>query len=883
MVPGTRIIAAAARLVPLPRRDRWRKEWEAEATYAWQRDSGGGSPSRATRLRLQVRVLSCVIDALWEGKENMSMTGVVNDGRFALRALLRRPAFAAIAVLTLALGIGANTAVFTLVDGVLLQPLPFHEPDRLVALEHLGREGRDELPMSQGLYLLYAEEASSLDGIALYAGTVVNLMAEGEPERVPAQAVTPSFFPVLRVQAARGRTFTEDEGIPDAEPVAILSDGLWRSHFGADPSVVGRTVLMSGVSRRIVGIMPPDFGHPDREARLWVPFVVDPARAPLASFGAGGVGRLSPSSSVESLSAELQGLISRLADLFPDSGSPAFLAEVGLRARVRPLKEAVVGDVSTTLWILLGMVGFVLLIACANVANLLLVRAEGRQRELALRVAVGAGRIQVLRAFLGESLLLAAAGGTLGVAIAAGAVRASVGLVPTDLPRMAEVGLDMRVLAFTALLSLACAVFFGLVPLMRYGMDDLAGQLREGGGGGRSRHRIRNGLVVVQMALALVLLVGSGLMYRSFRALRSVDPGFEVERVLTARLSVPSAEMEGWAETAGFFRQLRDRLAAQPGVEAAGLITRVPLGGGYSYTSLEVEDHPRGPDELPVFSSNAMTEVGYFEAMGIPVVEGRTFRPGDGAEGGRAVVVSESFARHWWPEATPLGRRLRPGSDEDWYTIVGVVGDVHERSLEEAPEELVYYTTTVGPADSPFPARTMDVVVKTASDPMGFVPVLRRELRALNARIPLANPQTMEDVFSGATARASFAMALLGAASAVALLLGLVGIYGVISYVVSQRTREIGVRMALGASATSVRGMVVRQGLTLAAVGASVGLVAALGLSSVLGSILFGVSATDPLTYGAVAAALVAVATAASWVPAMRAAGVNPSTALRAE
>jgi predicted permease len=479
-----------------------------------------------------------VIDALFERKDTVKMTGLLNDLRFALRGLLRRPSFAAIAIVTLALGIGVNTAVFTLVDGVLIRPLPFDESDLLVSLEHLGREGRDELPMSQGLYLLYADQASSLEGIALFANTVMNLMADGEAERVPAQAVTPSFFEVLRVQAAMGGTFLEEEGIPDAEPVAILSDGLWRSNFGADPSVVGRTVIMSGVSRRVVGIMPPDFGHPDRSARLWVPFTIDPARAPLSAFGAGGIGRLSPNSSVEGLRSELQALISRLAELFPDSGSPAFLAEVGLRARVRPLKEAVVGDVSLTLWILLAMVGIVLLIACANVANLLLVRAEARQRELALRVAVGAGRLHVLRTFLGESLLLAGLGGAVGVAVASAAVQTSVNLIPSDLPRIGEVGMDLRVLGFTALLSLGCAIFFGLVPLLRYGMDDLAGQLRDGGGSGagRDRHRIRNGLVVVQMALALVLLVGSGLMYRSFRALRSVDPGFEVENVLTARL-----------------------------------------------------------------------------------------------------------------------------------------------------------------------------------------------------------------------------------------------------------------------------------------------------------------------------------------------------------
>ncbi len=888
MVPGSRIIAWSARLVPLLRRNAWRREWEAEVAYAWKRLNAEGPPSALDVLKLRIRTTTCVIDAFWERKETMKMTGLLNEIRFALRSLLRYPTFTLIAVTTLALGIGANTAVFTLVDGVLLSPLPFDEPDELIALNHLGREGRDQLPMSTGLYLLYREQASSLDEVGLYGPTTVTLVADGQPERIEAQAVTPSFFSVLRAEASAGRTFLEEEGVPEAERVALLSDGLWRSHFGGDPSMIGQLLDVNGTMRRVVGVMPPDFGYPDRNARLWVPLVVDPARAPLANFGAGGVARLAEENSVQSVTAELQGLITRLPELFPESGAPAFLQEVGLRARIRPLKEALVGDVTQTLWILLGTVGFVLLIACANVANLLLVRAEGRQREMALRVAIGAGRVQVLRSFASESLILASLGGALGTLIAGLAVRASVRLAPTDLPRMAEIGVDLRVIGFTAAVALGCAVFFGLFPLLRYGADNLAGQLREGSGrgatGGRERHRLRNGLVVLQMALALVLLIGSGLMFRSVQALRSVDPGFRVDDVLTARITVPTAEVQGWAETAGFFRELADRLQGQPGVESVGFAQSAPLAGGLGYFSIEVEDHPRGPDELPVFASNNFTEVGYLESMGIRLLEGRTFQNGDGAEGARSVVVTKSFADHWWPDQSAVGRRMRLGFEgEDWYQIVGVVADAHYDSLEDTPEEMVYWPATVGPADQPQATRAMDVTIRTATDPIQLVPVLRREVRALNPRIPVSNPRTMEDVFRSATARSSFTMALLGAASGVALLLGLVGIYGVISYIVSQRTREIGVRMALGASAPTVRGMVVRQGLTLAAWGVGIGLVAAAALSSVMGSILFGVSAKDPITYALVALALVAVALLASWIPATRAAGVNPSHALRVE
>ena len=887
-MPGACLIGWAARLIPPARRPAWQREWEAEVAYAWRSMNRTGPPGALAVVRLRLRILTCVIDALWEKKETMKMTGLSNDLRFATRSLVRHPAFTVIAVLTLALGVGATTAVFTLVDGVLISPLPFDEADDLLAIRHQGREGRDPLPMSQGLYVLYTEQASSLAEIALWARSTVNVVWEDEPERIQAHAVTPSFFDVLRSEPAVGRTFTEAEGGPDGERVVILSDGLWREGFGGDPRVIGRTLDIDGVSREIVGIMPPGAAYPDQSARLWLPLVVDPAQAPLAAFGAGGVARMAEGASVESVDTELRGLISRLDVLFPDSGAPAFLAEVGLTPVVLPLKQELVGDLSSTLWILLGTVGFVLVIACANVANLLLVRAEGRQRELALRVAVGAGRGQVLRSFMSESVVLAGVGAVLGTLIAAAAVRVSLGHVPTDLPRIEEIGIDGRVMAFTAVVSVACALFFGFFPLLRYGASNLAGQLKDGGAhgatGGRERHRLRNGLVVAQMSLALVLLVGSGLMLRSFQALRAVDPGFETEGVLTARISVPTAEMEGWEEAAGFFRTLGERLAAQPGVEAVGFAAATPLGSGLPYFSIEVEDQPRAPDELPVFGSNNRAEVGFLEALDIELLEGRTFQPGDGAEGTRAVIVSETFARQHWPDASPLGRRMRIGiPEEDWYQIVGVVADAKYQDLEAQNEELVYWPATIGRSDAPQPTRTMDVVMRTAVDPTGFVEVLRREVRALNPRIPVSNPMTMEDRFTAATARTSFTMSLLGAASGIALLLGLVGIYGVISYVVSQRTREIGVRMALGATAPSVRGMVVRQGLALAGLGVVIGLVAAGALSRVMASLLFEVSATDPITYGSVAVSLVLVSLAASWIPAMRAAGVDPSRALRAE
>lgn len=817
----------------------------------------------------------------------MTMTGLLNDLRLALRGLLRYPAFTAIAVGTLALGVGVNTAVFTLVDGVLLSPLPYDTPEELVALSHNGRDGRDVLPMSTGLYVLYQERAETLDEIALHQNAAVNLVMGDQPERVPAQRVTPSFFRVLQREATMGRVFNESEGAPGGVSVAILSHGMWVERFDSDPNVVGSTLDVDGTLREIIGVMPEDFGYPARNARLWLPLVVDPVQAPLAAFGSQGTARMRDGMTIDGVDSELQALIGRLQELYPESGAPAFLAEVNLRAEVQPLKEALVGDLDRTLWILLGTVGFVLLIACANVANLLLVRAESRQRELALRIAVGAGRGHVIRGFLSESFTLAAFGGVLGVAVAALAVRISVDLLPMALPRVDEIGVDARVLAFTAAISIGSALLFGFFPLLQAG-GDLSNQLRSGGArgetGSRETHRVRNGLVVSQMALALMLLVGSGLMLRSFQELRRMDPGFDPDGVLTARITVPTAEVAENGAVTAFYTSLRERLEGQPTVESVGFTQSVPLGAGLGYYGFPVEDFPAGPGDIGVLASHNQVSLGYFEAMGIDLLEGRVFQPGDGADGTRAVVVNQAFAERWWPGQSAIGRRISQGiPDEDWFEIVGVVEDSHYQSLEQQPEHLVYWPPTTGRAADPAMARSMDVVIRTSSDPTMLVPVLRREVAALNPRIPVSNPRAMVEVVSDATARTSFTMALLGAASGVALLLGLVGIYGVVSYVVAQRTREIGVRMALGATAASVRQMVVRQGLVLAAWGVVIGLIGSAALSRVMSSILFGVSAIDPWTYAAVSVTLVYVSMAASWIPARRAAGVDPSRALRSE
>ncbi|MGD8278508.1 MAG: ABC transporter permease [Gemmatimonadota bacterium] len=813
------------------------------------------------------------------------MTGLVNDLRYALRSLLRKPGFTGVAVLTLALGIGATTAVFTLLDGVLLSPLPYRQPDRLISLDHDGREGQDLLPISAGLYLLYRDQSRTLESVAMHTPAVGNLVVDGEPERVPGRVVTPGFFEVLGVSPARGRTFAPEDGQPGGDPVIVLSDALWRTRFGADPSILGTTIDLSGNALEVVGVMPPDFGYPDREASFWTPFVIDETTAPIAGFGASGIGRMEPGQTIESVRAELDGMLANLPDLVPGPGSD-FLMQVKIRTRLASLKSSLVGTLSATLWILFATVGIVLLIACANVANLLLVRAESRRRELALRVAIGAGRPQLLRAFFGESLALAAAGGALGVAVAVIALRLTTRLIPTDLPRMAEIGIDARVLLFTAAVTLGCALFFGLFPLLRYGAPDLARQLQGGTRGAttsRDRHRLRNGLVVSQVALALVLLVGSGLMLRSFLALRSVDPGFEPGNALTARISVPTAEIREPEAVAQFFTTLQQQLETQPGVTDVGLVTAVPLGGnGVPYTTIEVQDHPRADNELPIFAFWPRAGPGSFTALGIPILEGRDFQAGDGGTGFRAVVASKDFADKWWPGTSALGRHIRLGADDEaWYEIVGVVDNVRQASLEEVTTEMVWLPLVTEAGGQVGVPRSLDIVIRTSGDPLAAVAMLRQRIRDLNPRIPVANIRTLDAIVSSATARTSFTAAMLGAASGIALLLGLVGIYGVIAYVVSQRTREIGVRMALGASRATVRTMVVRQGLALGGAGVGIGLLAAAPISRLMQSLLFGVRPVDPLTYLAVGMALIAVATVASLIPALRAAAVDPGLALR--
>ena len=814
--------------------------------------------------------------------------------RSLARGLLRSPAFTVLAVLTLAVGIGATTAVFSLVNAILLRPLPFPDPERLVGVWH-SAPGLDieQFEHSLGTYVLYKRHARSLQGIGLYDAGSASLTDGASPERVTSAGATASLFTVLRAKPARGRVFVEGDERPGAEPIVLLSDALWRRRFGGDPAVVGKTLRVDGVARQVVGVMPPSFRFPEADTELWVPVTIDEANLGIGNFNWYGIARLAPGATPETAQRELAAIIRRIPEEFPNEDITAGMMEhARFTTLVHPQRDDVVGEIQQILWVLLGAVGVILLIACANVANLFLVRAEARQREVAVRTALGASRGAIARTFLGETTLLALAGGLLGLLLAGAGLRALLALGPEGIPRLEEVGIDLPVLGFTLLVSLMAALLCGGFATLRYGKPELVPALKEGGRGGstgRERHRARNLLVVAQMALALVLLVCSGLMVRSFWRLRHVDPGVEPQGVLTVRLALPETEYPDEAANARFATALLERVRALPAVVEAGTVTLLPLTGGGSNSAHTFEDFPLPPDAVPPIIAVRFATPEYFQTMGIPLLAGRTFSPVDPARPTNEIVVSAALAERFWPGKSALGRRIVQGLKQEgneWSTIVGVVGSVRDEGLHEKPFEAIYYPLRrIMPVEEEgeWVPRNFTLVVKVEGEPMDAAAAVREAVWGLDRNLPLAQMRTMEEVLERSTARTSFTMLLLLVAAAMAVLLGAVGNYGVISYVVSQRTREIGVRMALGAARGDVAGLVLRQGLWMALGGVAIGLAGAFALTRLLRALLFEVSPTDPATFGAVSVVLVAVALLASYLPARRAASVDPLEAIRYE
>jgi putative ABC transport system permease protein len=815
------------------------------------------------------------------------MSDMMRTLRYSAKGLSRSPQFTLAAVVTLALAIGTNAAIFSVVQGVLLKPLRFADADRLVTLRHTAPGlGYDNFGISPGLYALYAS-SPAFAASGLYTEVPGNITSDdAPPSRVATGVATHHVFRALGVTPALGRVYDASEDRPDGTPVVVLSYGLWHERFGGDLSIAGRSLRINGEERTIVGVMPADFEFPTRETRLWLPLGLDSAAAATdyGNFALQAVARLADGVSAEQAEARLAPLVTRLRDESPEGGDFRAFMEAGqLAAVVTPLKARIVGDVSRILWILLGTVAFVFLIACANVANLFLVRAEARQKEMAVRAALGGRRTSLIAHYATESLLIAVAGGVLGLGLTWAALRALLSVAPPNIPRLHEVGIDPMVLAFTAGVTVLAAVLLGVLPTLRLTAPDLLTTLSRssrGGTAGRERHRARQLLVVAQTALALVLLVGSGLMVRSFQKMRALEPGFEPREAITFRVMLPPSGYADVPSLTQFHTQLLERLRDLPGVQAAGASSHAPLTGCCSGTAHVIEGRPVPPGELPpMFWYSSVTE-GYFETMRIPLVAGRLFDSSDRDGERRSVIVSDELARRYWTDGDAVGRRMRLSADTiTWYTVVGVVGSVRDQALEREPSQMVYYPVAAGIGSH---ARSMTYVVRT-SRPDAVAPNAREQVWAIDPSLPIAESSTYEKIVADSMIRLSFTMMALVAASLIALVLGAIGLYSVISYLVTQRTNEIGIRLALGARPAQVQQMVVLQGARLTALGLLIGFAGALALTRLMQSMLFETEPTDPFTFAAVSGVLAAIALLATYVPAHRASRIDPASSLKAE
>ena len=820
------------------------------------------------------------------------MNRIWTDARLAARSMRRAPAFTLTAILTLALGIGANSAIFSVVNGVLLKPLPFQDSEGLVGVWHTAPGLDFELiNQSPALHFTYLDENRSFEDVGMWDDNRVTVTGKGEPERIAALMVTHQTLPMLRVQPALGRIFSAQDDSPGKPETVLLTQGYWHKKFGADTGVIGRTMTIEGRPRAIIGVLPDGFRFLNSDPAVLLPFQFDRAKTRMGDFSYQGLARLKPGVTLEQANADVSRMIPLAVERFPGGLTLQNMREARFDSNLRPFRQDAVGDVGATLWVLLGTVGLVLLIACANVANLFLVRAEGRQQELSIRLALGADRGNLIREFLSESVFLGVLGGLAGLALAFAGLRFLIALEPVGLPRLEEIGIDSTVLLFTIGISLLAGLVFGLFPVFKYGNPDLCSGLKEGGRGGsdgRERHRARNVLVVSQIALALVLLIGAGLMIRSLQALIDVHPGFErPDEILTMRISIPRAEVEDPEQVARTHERIFRRLEAIAGVESVGLTSSVTMDGWDSNDAVFVEDHPYPEGQLPPIRRFKWIGENYFKTMGNPVLAGRSISWTDIFNHAQVCLVTENFAREYWKNpAEAVGKRIRPSLESPYREIIGVVGNVYDDGVDQGATVVVYWPLLLEDfwGNELFTQRSLAYTIRSprVGSP-GLLEEARQAVWEINSNLPLARLRTQQEWLQRSRARASFTLVMLGIASGVALLLGVVGIYGVISYAVSQRTREIGVRMALGARQGDVSRMVLRQGFLLAGIGVILGWAAAFGLTRLMSSLLYEVNPLDPVTYGAVAVVLAAIALAASYLPARRAARVNPIEALRWE
>jgi putative ABC transport system permease protein len=813
-------------------------------------------------------------------------TGIRQDVHQAARRLWRRPSFTLVSVVTLALGIAAATSVFSLVNGVVLSPLPYPDSDRIVQVDHGGRGlGVDrDLGVTYGFYRFYAEHVRSADAMAMYSFYQPTLTGAGEPMQVEAARVTPSLGAVLGVRPRLGRWFTDEEGRVGASPVVVLSHRLWAERFNGDPRVVGRVIPLDGLGHEVVGVMPASFAFPVAQTDLWIPRAV-PSTG-IGGWGERAIARLNPSTDAAALERELVSLYPRLRE---DPSDPArvasYLDDAGIFPRIVKLKDDLTGDVRATLWVLLGTVAFLLLIAVANVANLFLVRAEEGHREAAVRTALGAARGRLVRGYMAETMLLALLAATLGLGGAAAVVRLLRLYAPVNIPRLHEVELNSEVVAVALAVMMLVAVLLGLIPALRRG-GDLGEALKESGRrttAARSRLQGRSVLVATQVALALILLIGSGLLLRTFAALRAVDLGFVERQALVFDLGLPGTRYPTRVDAKAFHDRLHERLAGLPGVERVAAVGRcLPLVGHMcSGEVLDVEGRPAPEGNVPPVTGARVATTDYFRTMGI-TVRGRTFVPADEAGAATAVILSRSATEAYFPGEDPIGRRVRFGSNGPWHTVVGVADDVRGRVETDGFRRLIYLPVLPEAREGPHPS-VMSYILATALPPISVRATVERVIHEIDPGLPLANVRTLQDVIDDATAPTAFALTLVTLAAGIALLLGAVGVYAVIAYAVSRRTAEIGVRLALGANASDVHWMVLRQGGLVVLAGIGVGLVGAFALTRTLRGMLFGVSPTDFGSYAVLTGLMLMVALLALYLPARRASRVDPLEALRTE
>jgi len=867
-----RFIALVSRLAPRWARREFRAEWEAELSAAWPSRADPGWRTRGT---VALKAAGSIADAWYLFRQQWSLDMVMQDVRYALRLVRQRPGYAALVILMLAIGIGANTAVFGVIDGVLLRPLPFKDPSSLVMVWENDRVDRKpRYPVAPANYHDWTDQTRTIQPMAAFIQGTMNLTGVGEPVRLHSTVATARLFDVLGVRPALGRTFTEADAVPPRHRVAVLSDRVWQQRFGSDRAIVGRRITLEGNAYEVIGVMPRGFAFPDRDVDLWRPAAISPqVLQTRATHFFSVVGRLAPGATLDAARTDFEAVALRLQRQYPATNDQRGVTIV-------PLHEQVVGDVRKALYLLAAAVALVLLIGCANVANLMLVRATSRRRELAVRAALGADRARLVRQMVIEGVVLAGAAGVVGVLLAAWLTSVLSVMAADYLPRASEVHLHLRVLLFATVLSMGTGVLFALAPGWLSSQPDVQEALRQGSRAAGARpaaRRLRSILVIAELAIAVALLVAAALVGRSFLEVLRVEPGFSTDHVVTGSIALPGSRYSDDPPVIQYYDTLLARVRGLPDVRAAGAVNALPLDGSGPTAWITVEGIPRPAGEPPEVNYRAATP-GYFEAMAVPIVAGRAFNATDNGEL-KVAIVNRALAERFFAGVNPIARRIRlgPNPKAPWRTIVGVVADIHEEGPDLPPRPQAYLPL----AQDAF--SDMTLAVRADGDPGALRAAMAAVARSIDRDVPLSRIRSLDEVLQACVAPRRLAMLLLAAFAGVALLLSALGVTGVMAYTVSQRTNEIGVRMALGAQRSEILRMVLREGARLGATGLALGVGLSLAATRLLGAWLFGVTATDAPTFVAVAAFMLAISLIACYLPARRAAGVDPLSAIRTE